>query len=52
MSIVLLGYNDSQIETTKAKDGGVISSDKYYIGNREKAEAAYTAAKWEMLYLK
>lgn len=41
LSVVMLGYNDTQIEAAKAKDGGPVNSDHYYMTNREKAEAAY-----------
>ncbi len=41
LSIVYMGYNDTQIEAANAKEGGAVSQDHYYMTNREKAEAAY-----------
>ena len=41
LSLVQLGYNDTQIEAAETKDGGPVNSDLYYMTNREKAEAAY-----------
>lgn len=41
LSIVMLGYNDTQIEAAQTKEGGPTGSDDYYMTNREKAEAAY-----------
>lgn len=47
LSIVMLGYNDTQIEAAQSKDGGPVGSDKYYMTNREKAEAAYPDVTFE-----
>ncbi|MDY4517826.1 MAG: extracellular solute-binding protein [Candidatus Spyradocola sp.] len=47
LSVVMLGYNDTQIEAAQSKDGGPVNSDNYYMTNREKAEAAYPDVTFE-----
>lgn len=47
LSVVMLGYNDTQIEAAQSKDGGPVNSDLYYMTNREKAEATYTNIDFE-----
>lgn len=47
LSVVMLGYNDTQIEAAQSKDGGPVNSDLYYMTNREKAEATYANIDFE-----
>lgn len=47
LAVVMLGYNDAQIEAANAKEEGLSSSDKYYMGVRETAEEKYPDVTFE-----
>jgi multiple sugar transport system substrate-binding protein len=41
MTLVRIGYNDTQIQMAKSRASGYIPDDSFYEGNRQKIEAAY-----------